>query len=167
MVKNKNKLKQQKIVSEDMLQVKNLIILLFIVIIICLGIYFLTEKLIQNENKTEEPKQEVSIDYDIATIGTMFNRPESEYFVLLYSSEENGNDYDTILNQYRSSDNYIKTYYIDLDKKINNSVLADKLIEKPKDSKEVNVTGPTLYKIKEGKVVKCYSTLETIKDALK
>jgi len=167
MVKNKNKLKKQKYVSEDVNQVKNLIILLIIVVLVCLGVYFLTEKLIKNETTKENITEEAKINYDIASIGTMFNRPEEEYFVLLYSSENDGSDYNSILAKYRSSDNYIKTYYIDLDKKINNKALGETLNESPKTSEEVNVKGATLYKIKNGKVTKCYSTLETITDALK
>lgn len=166
MVKNK-KVKQQKFVSEDMVQFRNLGILLLIVVILSTGLYFLTDKLIEKDAAKEESTEEVSINYNIATVGTMFNRPESEYYVILYSEENEGSDYDSILSSFRSSDNYVKTYFIDLDKKINSHVLTDTLNKKPTNSKEVSVTGATLYKIKDGKVTKCYSTLETIKDALK
>ena len=166
MVKNK-KVKETKIVNEDVTQVRNLIILLVIVVVVCTGMYFLTDAMIKKENTKEEETKEVEFNYDIASVGTMFNRPESEYYVLIYSSENDGSDYDSILNTYRSSDNYIKTYFIDLDKKINSHILTDKLNKKPKNSKEVSVKGATLYKIKDGKVTKCYSTLETITDALK
>jgi len=168
MVKNNKKIKQQKFMSEDMIQVRNLIILLLIVVLVCVGIYFLTNKMIEKEEaKKETTQEEVSINYDIATIGTMFNRPESEYYVILYSEENNGEDYSPILAQYRSSDNYIKTYFIDLDKYINKSVLKDTLNKKPNNSEEISVTGPTLYKIENGKVTKCYSTLEDITEILK
>lgn len=167
MVKKKNKLKQGKIVNEDVQQIRNLIILLIIVILVCVGIYFLTNKMIEKENKKSETTEEVNINYDIATVGTMFNRIEDEYYVLLYSSEDDGNDLDSILTTYRSSDNYIKTYYIDLDLKINNSVLGDKLVKEPKNSKEVKVNGATLYKIKNGSVVKCISGIDEITSILK
>ena len=49
--------------------------------------------------------------------------------------------------------------------KINSHILTDELNKKPTNSKEVTVTGATLYKIKNGKVTNCYSTLETITDA--
>lgn len=167
MLKNKNRIKQQKVESEDVVKVKNLIILLVIVVLVCLGVYFLTNTIINKDKKEDTKVAEVEFDYNIATIGTMFNRPEKEYFVLLYSTENEAKDYESTLATYRSSDNYIKTYFVDLDKKINKSALSDKLNKKPTNSNEVSVKGATLYKIKNGKVTKCYSTLETITDALK
>ena len=167
MVKGKNKIKETKIVNEDVTQIRNLIIMLIVVVAVCTGIYFLTDAMIKKENTKEEETKEVEIDYVIASVGTMFNRPESEYFVLIYSTENDGSKYSSLLNSYRSSDNYIKTYFIDLDKKINSHILTDTLNKKPTNSNEVSVTGATLYKIKDGKVTKCYSTLETITDALK
>lgn len=165
MVKNSKKLKQTKFENEDVAQIRNLIIIFVIVILICVGVYFLTDNMIKRENINNATTQEVEIDYDIATVGTMFNRVEEEYYVLMYSSE-NDSKLDSVLNKYRSSDDYIKTYFIDLDKKVNSTVLGDKLVKEPKNSKEVKVTGATLYKIKNGTVVKCYSGIEEITNVL-
>lgn len=167
MVNKNNKLKQKKVLNEDMNLVKNIIILLIIVIGISLGIYFLTDNMIKKENTNTDTKTETKIDYDIATIGTMFNRIEEEYYVIIYSKENDGNDLDSVLTKYRSSDNYIKTYYIDLDKKVNNSVLGDELNQKPSNSNEVKVKEATLYKINNGKVIKCYSGVDNIVNILK
>lgn len=167
MVKDTRKLKQTKVVNEDMEQVKKLIILLVIVTLLCVGMYFLAEKLLDKKSTTEtETNTEIKFNYDIATIGTMFNRPEEEYYVIMYSSEDEGTTYDSLLNTYRSSDDYVKTYYIDLDLKMNNSALKEELNKKPKTSNEVSVKGATLYKIKNGKVTNCYDTLETIKEII-
>lgn len=165
MVKNSKKLKQAKFENEDIAQIRNLIIIFVIVVLVCVGIYFLTDTMIKRENNSNTTTQEVEIDYDIATIGTMFNRIEEEYYVLIYSSE-NDSKLDTVLNKYRSSDDYIKTYFIDLDKKVNSSILGDKLVKEPKNSKEVKVKGATLYKIKNGSVVKCYDGIEKITNVL-
>ena len=123
--------------------------------------------MIKKENKNSDNKEEVKIDYDIATIGTMFNRVENNYYVILYSKENDGNELDSVLATYRSSDNYIKTYFIDLHKKINSYVLGDNLVEKPSNSNEVKVKEATLYKISNGKVVKCYSGVDNIVNILK
>lgn len=165
MVKNSKKLKQTKFENEDVAQIRNLIIIFIIVVLVCVGLYFLTDTMIKRENSNNTTTQEVEIDYDIATVGTMFNRVEDEYYVLMYSSK-NDSKLDTVLNKYRSSDDYIKTYFIDLDKKVNSSILGDKLVKEPKNSKEVKVTGATLYKIKNGTVVKCYSGIEEITNVL-
>ena len=165
MVKNSKKLKQTKFENEDVAQIRNLIIIFIVVVLICVGVYFLTDNMIKRESNSNNSSQEVEIDYDIATVGTMFNRVEEEYYVLMYSSE-NDSKLDSVLNKYRSSDDYIKTYFIDLDKKVNSSILGDKLVKEPKNSKEVKVTGATLYKIKNGTVVKCYSGIEEITNVL-
>ena len=60
----------------------------------------------------------------------------------------------------------LNPYFIDLDRKVNSTVLGDKLVKEPKNSKEVKVTGATLYKIKNGTVVKCYSGIEAITNVL-
>jgi len=166
MVKNK-KIKQSKILSDDVVKVKNMFILLVGIVIVCVGLFFLTEKMIEKDTKTNEESVPVEIDYDIASIGTMFNRAEDEYYVLLYSKEENSVDLDSTLDAYRSSDNYIKTYYVNLDLKINNFVLGDSFVEKPTNSNEVKVNGATLYKIIGGKVVSSYNGVDSIKDVLK
>lgn len=165
MVKNSKKLKQAKFENEDVAQIRNLIIIFIVVVLICVGVYFLTDNMIKRESNSNNTTQEVEIDYDIATVGTMFNRVEEEYYVLMYSSE-NDSKLDTVLNKYRSSDDYIKTYFIDLDKKVNSSILGDKLVKEPKNSKEVKVKGATLYKIKNGSVVKCYDGIEKITNVL-
>ena len=168
MANDTKKIKQTKIVNDDVEQIKKLIILLVIVVVLCIGVYFLTEKLLSRKNIPDtNTNTEVKFNYDIATVGTMFNRPEEEYYVLIYSNEEDGNNYNSILDSYRSSDDYIKTYYIDLDLKMNKEILKDTLNKKPTSSKEVSVKGATLYKIKNGKVTNCYDTIETVKDILK
>ena len=166
MVKNK-KVKQSKIVSEDVERVRNLIVLLVVVVLVCVGLFFLTEKMIEKETKLNEKEQVTEIDYDIATIGTMFNRSEKEYYVLLYSNNEDGSKLNSVLDSYRSSDNYIKTYYVDLDLKVNSSVLGDIYNKKPSNSNEVKLTGATLYKINNGKVIEAYNGVESIKEILK
>lgn len=167
MVSKNNKLKQKKVVNDDIALVRNIAILLVIVVVISLGIYFLTDKMIKKDLNNNDTKTETKIDYDIATIGTMFNRIEEEYYVILYSKENDGSDLDSVLATYRSSDNYLKTYYINLDKKINNYVLGDELVQSPKNSDEVKVKEATLYKINNGKVIKCYSGVDNIVNVLK
>ena len=166
MVKNK-KVKETKIMSDDVVKVRNMLILLVGVVIVCVGLFFLTEKMIEKDTKTNEETTEVEFDNDIATIGTMFNRNYDEYYVLLYSKEEHSKDLDSVLDSYRSSDNYIKTYYIDLDKKINSIALKDKLVKNPTNSNEVSVNGPTLFKIKDGKAIKTIDGIDNIIDVLK
>ena len=165
MVKN-NKIKQKRVISEDMTNIRNMFIILFIVVLVVVGLYYLTENLVNKDKDNNTDISEVLIDYDIATIGTMFNRVEDEYYVLIYSNETNGSDLNSYLTTYRSSDDYIKTYYIDLDKKINSIAISDETNKYPTNSNEVKVNDATMYKIKNGKVVKTYCGVEDIKKVL-
>ena len=128
--------------------------------------YFLSEAMIKKESSKAKKLKDVEIKYDIATVGTMFNRVEDEYYVLLYSNEDNGDELNSVLDTYRTKDAYVKTYYVDLDKKINSSALGNKLVKNPKNSKEVMVNGATLYKINNAKVVECISGVEEITQIL-
>ena len=51
MVKTNKVLKQKKVMNDDMEKVRNLVILLIIVVLICLGIYFLTDNMMKKENR--------------------------------------------------------------------------------------------------------------------
>ena len=81
---NKKKIKMNSVENEDVKLIKRLIIILVSVVIVVICFYYLTDKLVKpttnNNNVT------TNIDYDVATVGTMFNRPYSNYFVLLYDS---------------------------------------------------------------------------------
>ena len=161
-----NKLKQKRIINEDMTYIRNMLIILIGVVVIVVGLYFMTDHLVNKDNNINN-KEETKIDYDIATIGTMFNRYEDLYYVLIYSNSEFGNDLDEVLLNYRSSDDYIKTYYVDMDKKINSIASSDTTITNPSNSNEVKVSEPTLYKINNGKVVNCYKGVSEIENVLK
>ena len=164
-IKN-NRIKQGKSISEDETKVKNLIIIFIIVLLASLGIYFLSESMIDKEKSKQNELKDVEIKYDVATIGTMFNRIEEEYYVLLYSNKDDGVELNSLLDSYRTKDEYVKTYYVDLDKKVNSNALGKKLVKEPKNSKEVMVKGATLYKIKDSKVIECISGVEEISKIL-
>ena len=53
-----------------------------------------------------------------------------------------------------------------MDLKINSSANGEDTIKNPTNSKEVSVTEPTLYKIKDGKVADCVIGIENIEDVL-
>ena len=164
MVKEK-KIKQKRVINEDMTNIRNLFILLIIVVLVVIGLYYLTESLVNKENSNTN-KIDAVIDYDIATIGTMFNRIEDEYYVLIYSNEKYGSELDNILITYRSSDEYIKTYYVDLDKKINSIAVSEETTSYPKHPSDVKVSDAVLYKISNGNVVSSSIGVDKIKSVL-
>ena len=166
MVKNSKKLKQAKFENEDVAQIRNLIIIFVIVVLVCVGLYFLTDTMIKREsNNNDNTTQKVEIDYDIATVGTMFNRIEEEYYVLMYDFD---GDYAekgiAIYNLYTQKEDSIKMYVVDLGRSFNSGyVVSDKTQVNTNDVSTLKVMNPTLIKVKAGKAVSVFAGAEEIK----
>lgn len=164
-MKNK-RLKVQNRDNEDVQLIKKLIIILVVVVLVIIGFYFLTDKVVKptkNENKTS-----VDIDYNIATVGTMFNRPYQEYFVILYdSTKSEATYYDTLVSNYRNnSEKSTKLYYVDLSLKTNSAYVSDTANKSMTGVDDAKFSGATLLKISNGKVVSFIDDREIIKSTL-
>ena len=159
------RIKQTKYSSDETKEVKTLIILTVIIIAIAAGMYFLTD--LSLKKKEANSNLEPNISYSVATIGTMFNRPDSEYYVFAYgASSEDSKLYEKLLSSYEDKEAAIKTYYIDLDLNFNNYALSDKSNKNPKNPEEVKINKAALILIKNGKVQKYFETTEEIEKAL-
>ena len=139
------------------------IIILIVVVIVAVGFYFLTDKFVE---PVKEEAPSVNIDYDIATVGTMFNRPYDEYYVLLYDSESlEAAYYNTLFSRY-STANKNKIYYVDLSLKENSKYVKDSSNKNLTSASDASFVGPTLVSIKNGKITKYLETKEDIKAEL-
>ena len=119
----KKKLKSINYESNDIKEIKSLIIITIVVIAIAVGLFFLTNYL-NNKKATSN----INIDYDTCIVGNMFNRPYNEYYVFLYSStDKNASTYKGLITSYKDKDDALKVYYVDMNDKFNN--LNDMLIE--------------------------------------
>lgn len=152
------RLKKQKYINEDTKEVKTLIIITIAVIVIAGGLYFLTEKIL---NKNSEPEiKEVDFNYDETIVGMMFTRPYDSYYVFLYdSTSDNVNQFNTLLSNYQGKDDALKTYYVDMNLKINKDFLSDTSNSKAKSPKEVKIKDSALVLIKKGKISKYYEKI--------
>jgi len=159
----KDKIKMEKFENDDVKLVKKLIIILIVVVIVVLGFYFLTDKVVNKEETATD--KTIEINYDNATVGTILNRPYDEYMVLLYDSEKSeAAYYSTLLNNYSSDD---KIYYVDLSLKSNKEYVKKKSNKKFTKVEDAAFVGPTLLKIKDGKVVGFLENKDEIKETLK
>ncbi len=161
-------MKQKKLknnyVSDEQKEVRNLIIITVIIAAIAAGLYFFTEKVLNKKDNTDK-STEIEFDYNVCTIGNMFTRPYDEYYVFVYSSEdESAASYTALITSYRDK-KAKKLYYIDLKDAFNKDAISDKTATKPANSSEVKVNGSVLYLIKNGKVSKAYT--EKYSDILK
>lgn len=157
------KVKMEKYGNDDVKLVYKFILLLVIVIIVGVGFYFLTDKVVK---KSETPSNEIEINYNNATVGTILNRPYNEYMVLLYDSEKSeAAYYGTLLSKF-TSNSEDKIYFVDLSLKENKEYVKETSNKNFESIDEAAFSGPTLLKIKDGKVVNFLETKEEIKNVL-
>lgn len=158
----KKKIKMEKYENDDIKLIKKLLLILLIIVLVILGLYVFTDKVVMEKQETNV--NEVEFDYDTATIGTILNRPYDEYMVLLYNSkEDNATYYSTLLAKYTGDE---KLYFVDLSLKSSEKYISDTSSGIFISINDAKFSGPTLLKIKNGKVIKFLETKEEIKENL-
>ena len=164
-MKNNKKLRKERYVSEDTKEVTRLLLITLGVVVVALGLYFLTTKVV---NKNEEKGTETSFDYSVATVGTMFNRPYDEYYVFLFdSTKDNASQYRSLISSYEAKDESIKIYTVDLSMNKDGNYLSDESNNNPTSPSEVKIKESALVLIKDGKVSKYYESIEDYEKVLK
>lgn len=163
--------------SEEQKEMFRFLLVLGIVIVFVVGVYFFTRIFVTEEKDTttEETPAVGTVNYDIAIVGNMLNKPESKYYVFVY-------DYESVEAGFYESTNAISKYLYSGKKdllKIYNVELNNYLNKdyKVKDGEEVNTKAKkiedfkfgdyTLLKIEKGKVTKYLNSAADIKKELK
>ncbi len=170
--KNKKKVNIDKIESEEAKEVKKFIIILFSIIILVLAVYAITRLVDKNKDSDDSSKEVTAgeIDYDKVSVGTLFNRADAEYYVIVYDGESaNAIYYSALMNKYMDNEETLKVYFCDLSNELNKKYYVGN--DKDSNSKatkpsELAFKDLTLIKIKNGKIVKYLETLDTIKSEL-
>lgn len=169
--KDKKKLNIDKFESDESKEIRKFIIILFSIIVVVLGVYGITR--LVNKDKDNDTTREVTageIDYDKVSVGTLFNRADSEYYVIAYNGEDaNAIYYSALMNKYMDKENAIKVFFCDLSNELNKKYyVGDEKNSNPKATKtsELALKDLTLIKIKNGKIVKYLESLDTIKTEL-
>ena len=166
----KQMIKEQKRIKEEQKQVANLFqddkeiynvfkialgVILFIgLAYVCLNIFNGNWKLFTKANiPTEE------IDENMLMVGTMFNKMDDEYLVLVYDmKDEKQAFYGALAQNYSGS---TKLYYVDLSSGFNDKFIGEKTIIS-NDLEKLKFGGTTLLQIKKDKIVKSYTTEKDI-----
>ena len=162
-MKKKNKVKVSKYESSDTKEIKSLIIITLVVLVVAGLLYFLTDYI--NGKKVNMDTQ---INYDTCFVGNMFNRPYDEYYVFAYNSlDANAATYTGLITSYNEGENHKKVYHLDLNDRVNESVISNEHVKNPVKPCEGKINGSALLYIKDGKVVNYFETLEEYKSALK
>ena len=143
-----NNYNRQLINDDESFKIKNVIIILLIIMIVLVSFYFITKYVLEHK-KDDTPVAESVIDREKIIFGQMFNRPDSEYYVIAYDSTGKSKDiYNKYIDKYNSKDGSIKVYEIDLKDDFNKNYIANKS-NIVSDIDNLKVSGDTLFKIKD------------------
>ena len=163
---------KRKIETEENKVVKKFIIVLLVVVACVLLVYFITRIFVSKDmfNKKEEEKTttEVEFNYDKTILGTAFNRPYDEYYVITYKiSDEKAKEISGYITTYLSKEDHLKLYFADLDDYMNKDFYDPENVNKNASAaSELKVGDYTLIKFKEGKISKYIEGIEKIKEEL-
>jgi hypothetical protein len=172
MVKKKTQVKYE---TEEQKEIKKFFIVLIGLIVIILAIYlltriFVTKDLFESSSSSDVEYTAGEINYDMAIVGTMLNRPYDEYYVIAFDSEgTKANYYNVISSNYLNSDSALKLYYIDLANELNKQYVAtgeDEITTSFTSIDNLKLGDVTLFKVKNGKVKKIITDIDSISKEL-
>lgn len=173
-VKNK-KANQNKVVyrtSEQDEMIKFIVVIL--VVLLCVGgVYlftraFITKDLFKDEVETSEVSQEGKVDYNVAIMGQLLNRPYKQYYAVIYDSEgDYAVDMYSLVASYSKVKDHKHIYTIDLANELNKPYYDAEKVNKDAESvSEMKVGDITLIKVKNGKIDKYIVDLAKMKKEL-
>ncbi len=155
------------IISEES-EVKSFLITLVVVLLIIGSLFYFTKYVINDGdvNIVVFDSIDGAVNYNIASVGTMLGKADEEYYVFISSSDDdNLVGYQVEIAKYteQDSDDILPIFYVDLASAMNNNYIAT-------DENPVNVDATTidemyfgdatLIKVKNGKVIAYYTTVE-------
>lgn len=161
--------------SEEQNEIVRFLIVLAIVVVAVIGVYFFTSKFVTKESSNDtESESTAVVNYNMAIVGNMLNKPEDEYYVFVYDYESENTDMYVAMNaisNYLSSgeDNLLKIYNVELDNYLNKSYKVqegEKSNPKAKKIADFKFGDFTLIKVEKGKVEKYIENAEKIEKEL-
>ena len=161
------KLKTINYQNEDLKEIKTLFIITIIIIAIAVGLYFLTERVLENRNNAQEETIPVAISYTNTIIGAIFDKPYDEYLVFAYSSEDDRvNLFNSLFRNYQGLEEGIQIYRVDLNDGFSSHALNEESNPNPTNASEVRINEFALIHFRNGRVRSFYETVEEIENAL-
>jgi len=147
--------KNVKNYNEEM-NVKEGIVIVGIIVVVVLVIYGLTvvaqKAGLFDVGYTKPEVTAAVINYDSAIAGTIFSKPDSEYYVALADFESDDSIYlSSLLALYDNKENHLPVYSVDLGSHFNKSIIGETSNPSAQSVGEMSVSEPTLIYIKDGR----------------
>lgn len=155
---NKNKVTYRTSEQDEMIK----FVVVILVVLLCVGgIYlftraFVTKDLFTDDTSNSEVVQEGTVNYDVAIMGQLLNRPYKQYYAVIYDSTgDYASDMYTLVASYTKLEEHKHIYTIDLSNELNKAYYdAENVNKKATSVSEMKVGDITLVKVKNGKIEK-------------
>ncbi len=170
--KKQKKIKPIKYRSEEIEEIRRFIILLVVVILLIVAVYFITRifvtKDLLNSDDTESEIVEGSINYSITLIGNMLNKPDDEYYVVIYNAEDlRAVYYSSLMSNYLRNEEPLALYYVDLSNILNAKFYdPDNITTDIESISDLRVGDLTLIKVEDNEIAEIITDEEEIAQAL-
>lgn len=152
-------------------QIKELVIIALVVAGIFLLIWLMTVGANKmgwfDERYTKPAVPEAVISYENIEVGTILDRAENEYYVVLADLSKNAMNIETLISAYKSKENATKVYTVDLSEGLNRSVVGEEANTNVTKVSDLKVNDTTLLHIRNGKITASYIGEENIETILK
>ncbi len=165
--------KNNKIIEENTTQIslKSVITLFLCVLVVFLGFYIFTLYMTHQENDDSSTDDTSSVDTSSGTIllGQTLSMNYDSYYVLFYDfdDEDNASNYQNIITQYKSKEDGLPIYSVDMSSGFNKSYKTDGESNKnPNSISDFSINGITLMKIENKAVVDYVEGEESITSIL-
>lgn len=173
MEKKKNKVNKINYNTTEQDEIKKFLIVIVVVLALCGGIYLLTRAFVSKDLfGKEDETQEVAdgtIDYSVAIMGQILNRPYDEYYVAIYNAKDGEyvSDMATLLYNYSTQEKHLHVYTVDLSNHLNADYYDPENVNtKAQSVADMKVGDITLLKVKKNKISKYIVDYDAMKKEL-
>ena len=156
--------------TEEQKEIIHFLIVLVVILIIVMCVYIFSKLFVLDESLFEINYEIGAIKDERAIVGTIFNRPEDEYYVIAYDeTSENAVYYSVLATKYSENEKALKIYHVDLSNELNASYYVGSDGKSNKNAtkvSEIKLKDLTLIKIKDGKIDKYLENVTDIEKEL-
>ena len=157
--------------TEEQKEMLHFLIVLVVIVLFVVGVYFISKMFVMDKSLFEISYNNGAINTERAIVVTMLNRPEKEYYVLVYDEKaSNAVYYSAISTNYtQNQEKALKVYHVDLGNVLNQDYyVGENGRSNPKAGKvsDFKFKNLTLLYVKNGKVEKYIEDEENIKKEL-
>ncbi|MBR5662018.1 MAG: hypothetical protein IKX00_00015 [Bacilli bacterium] len=145
---------KNKIYTEEQREVFKFVKILTGLVIVIFLLYLFTNYVVNKGETYKRTNNSGKINYETISLGTLLNKPDSEYYVLAVDKSNTlNNTYLNAASNYKSGVKHLPIYIADLSNEFNKSFIADESNYKV-DIADLKVKGTTLIKVKDKKITK-------------